>query len=199
MINIDSVAQLARGLSAKKEKQDGKGEVVVCTIKLVDAFITREQLDAFCEQPLGWHQFLFDDQGAPRLRLGLQLIGADWSVTGTIKGNADVTPPTLNLLQAKLSGVVITLTQLGAVLAGDLSWTARGDEVEDLTDLLGALVKITWRVTNGEQGDLLRGIAIGASLARAADAGEGAETQLRERLRANSKSSRRSRAASADA
>lgn len=156
MIELKTTGTFGRSLVTKREKDSNEQERVICHAKMTELFIAREQIDELCRQPLGWHQALFDEAGAPVARLELGLPGREWEVTGTIKGTGEH-PATLNLMQAELTGVVIGLTTLGAVVSGSLAWTARGDEVEDVTDLLGQIASIDWRVTDGEQKDLFHG------------------------------------------
>lgn len=154
MIELNTSGTLGKGFSAKREKDDDH-ERVVCHLKFTDAFISREQIDEFCRQPLGWHQALFDEGGAPVAKLELGLIARKWTVTGTVRGTGE-RPPTLNLLEATLTDATIFLTPLGGALNGSLSWTARGDEVDDLTGILGTITALEWRVNDGGQADLLQ-------------------------------------------
>lgn len=154
MIEIKSVAQLAKSLSVKREKDAADDTVVVCHLKFADLFVEREVVDELCKQPLGWHQAFYDDLGAPVGALELSLHGRAWSVTGVIKAGPN-RPAQLSLLEASLSKVALELAKLGALVSGAVSWTARGDEVEDLTELLGGLVAVEWRLTDGRQADLL--------------------------------------------
>jgi hypothetical protein len=154
MIEIRSTAELGKSLSVKREK-DGDDVIVACHLKFADLFCDREQFDEICRQPIGWHGAFFDESGAPVHVLDIGLPLSSWSVTGRIKGG-DSRPEELRLLQATLSGVTCRMTKLGALLSGALSWKARGDEVEDLTELLGRLVSVDWRITDGGQQDMLR-------------------------------------------
>lgn len=153
MIQIRSTAELGKSLSVKREK-DGDDVIVACHLKFADLFCDREQFDEICRQPIGWHGAFFDELGAPVNVFDIGLPLSSWSVTGRIKGG-DSRPEELRLLQATLSGVTCTLTKLGALLSGSLSWKARGDEAEDLTELLGRLVAVDWQIADGGQQDLL--------------------------------------------
>lgn len=166
MIEINSTAELGKALAVKREKQEDS-EVVACHLKFSDLFVTREEIDELCQQPLGWHAALYDDQGAPVARMVLGLPKGEWSVIGTLT-QGEKRPGKLNLLEATLDGVSLELIPLGALLAGSLAWKARGDEVEDVTELLGKLVAVKWRVTDGGQDDLLASVArqLGEELAR---------------------------------
>jgi hypothetical protein len=157
MIEIKSTAELGKSLAVKREKQEDS-EVVACHLKFADLFVSREELDELCRQPIGWHAALYDDQGAPVARLVLGLPKGEWSVTGTLT-QGEKRPGKLNLLEATLDGVSLELIPLGALLAGSLAWKARGDEVEDVTELLGKLVAVQWRLTDGGQQDLVQAAA----------------------------------------
>lgn len=156
MIELKTTGEIGRAFHVKKEKADDDGaERITCTLAFAEAFVPRSVFDQFCKQPDGWHAAFYDDQGAPVGRFALALDGAKWSVTGTIRGTGKA-PPTLNLLEADLTSVKVTPTRLGAVIEGRLAWQAKGDEVDDVRDLLGALVALDWRVTDGDQTDLFK-------------------------------------------
>lgn len=154
MIEISSTCALGKGLSVKREKAGDDGERVIAHLKFAEMFVGRDVIDDLCRRPIGWAQStLFDDQGAPLALLELGLPANEWSVQGAIAGPGG--EPRLALVGATLTGVVIALTQLGGLVSGSLSWEARGDEVEDVTDLLGKEVKIEIDLNNGGQQDLL--------------------------------------------
>lgn len=153
MIELNSSALLGKSLSVKREKIDDS-EVVACHLKFADLFVTREEIDELCRQPIGWHAALFDEQGAPVSRLAIGLPKAEWTTTGTVNQGPQ-RPGELTLLEATLSAVTLDLMPLGALMAGSLAWKARGDEVEDVTELLGKLVAVRLRLTDGGQQDLV--------------------------------------------
>ena len=128
--------------------------VVACHLKFSELFVDRDVFDELCRQPIGWHQAFYDDLGAPVGALEISLPGRAWSVTGSINAGPN-RPERLNLLEATLSKVTLTLTKLGVLVGGSISWKARGDEVEDLADFLGTLAAVEWRITDGDQQDLL--------------------------------------------
>lgn len=169
MIEIKTFAQLAKSLSVKREKDADDDSIVACHLKFQDLFVDRDVFDELCRQPIGWHEPFFDEQGAPVAALEISLPGRAWSVTGSINAGPN-RPERLNLLEATLSKVTLTLTKLGVLVGGAISWKARGDEVEDLADFLGTLAAVEWRITDGDQRDLLGGVraAVG-NLQRMAD------------------------------
>jgi hypothetical protein len=169
MIEIRSTAELGKSLSVKREK-DGDDVIVACHLKFADLFCDREQFDEICRQPIGWHGAFFDELGAPVNVFDIGLPLSSWSVTGRIKGG-ESRPEELRLLQATLSDVTCRLAKLGALLSGSLSWKARGDEVEDLTELLGRLVSVDWKITDGGQQDAFRQ-AVEAPLQRLQDSAD---------------------------
>lgn len=154
MIEIKSFAQLGKSLSVKREKDADDDTIVACHLKFEDLFVDRDVFDELCRQPIGWHEHFYDEQGAPVGALEISLPGRAWSVTGSINAGPN-RPERLNLLEATLSKVTLTLTKLGVLVGGAISWKARGDAVEDLADFLGTLAAVEWRVSDGDQRDLL--------------------------------------------
>lgn len=154
MIEINSFAKLAKSLSVKREKDADDDTVVACHLKFSELFVERDVFDELCRQPIGWHQAFYDELGAPVADLAVALPGRAWSVTGKITAGPN-RHEQLKLLQASLSKVSLELTKLGVLVGGSISWKARGDEVEDLTGLLGGLVAVEWRLSDGGQQDLL--------------------------------------------
>lgn len=169
MIQIKTFAQLAKSLSVKREKDADDDTVVACHLKFSEMFVERDVFDELCRQPIGWHQAFYDDLGAPVGPLEVSLPGRAWSVTGKITAGPQRAEQ-LSLLEAQLTGVSLELTKLGVLVSGAVSWTARGDEVEDLTELLGGLVSVEWRLSDGGQQDMLGGVRRAVdSLQRQAD------------------------------
>lgn len=169
MIEIKSFAKLGKSLSVKRQKDADDDTIVACHLKFEDLFVERDVFDELCRQPIGWHEPFFDELGAPVGALEISLPGRAWSVTGSINAGPN-RPERLNLLEATLGKVTLSLTKLGVLVGGSISWKARGDEVEDLADFLGTLAAVEWRVTDGDQQDLLGGVRAAVSnLQRAAD------------------------------
>lgn len=154
MIEIKTFAKLAKSLAVKREKDADDDTAVACHLKFSEMFVEREVFDELCRQPIGWHEHFYDEQGAPVGALEISLPGRAWSVTGSINAGPQRAEQ-LRLLEAQLTGVSLDLTKLGVLVSGAVSWKARGDEVEDLTELLGGLVSVEWRLTDGGQQDML--------------------------------------------
>ena len=176
MIEINSFAKLAKSLSVKREKDADDDTVVACHLKFSELFVERDVFDELCRQPIGWHQAFYDDLGAPVGALEVSLPGRAWQVTGKIAAGPQRAEQ-LSLLEAQLTGVSLELTKLGVLVSGAVSWKARGDEVEDLTELLGGLVSVEWRLTDGGQQDMLRdGVQAAADSIRALAQQDGIES-----------------------
>lgn len=156
MLRLNTILELAKTFSAKSEKDDDKAEIVRAHIKFSAMSVDRDSVDELIGSvPVGWTtHVLFDDMGVPIAPLTLSLDGIALRVTGTIAGANDQAK--LPLMQADLTDITITLVKLGALVSGSLAWNAKGDEVEDVTDLLGKTCKITADVFGDSQGDLLR-------------------------------------------
>lgn len=156
MLKLDTILDLGRSMSVKREKGDDDSEIVSATLKFTGLAIDRDSIDELMGSvSIGWStDSLFDEQGAPIRPLTFSLDGTELSVTGVISGANG--QPRLSLIQANLSAVNITLANLGGSVAGTLSWKARGDEVEDIADMLGKTCKAVVTIQDGQQRDLLR-------------------------------------------
>lgn len=151
---IDSLAEISKSLSVKREKREST-DVVVARLKFSGLIVDRETLDVLCGQPLGWSAgALFDELGAPLGRWTISLPALTLVVSGSIRG----AQPTerLTLGNAVIEGVEITLDKLCALVAGTLTWDVAGDELEDVDPLLGRECGVSWVVSDGGQQDLLR-------------------------------------------
>jgi hypothetical protein len=176
MIEIKTFAKLAKSLAVKREKDADDDTAVACHLKFSEMFVEREVFDELCRQPIGWHQAFYDELGAPVGALEVSLPGRAWSVTGKITAGPQRAEQ-LSLLEAQLTGVSLELTKLGVLVSGAVSWKARGDEVEDLTELLGGLVSVEWRLTDGGQQDMLKdGVQAAADSIRALAQQDGIES-----------------------
>jgi len=71
----------------------------------------------------------------------------------------------LVLLQAELEEVWLQLMPSGALAEGTLTWAARGDEIEDVSEILGTVVRAVWEITDGGQDDMFDPQAPGAARA----------------------------------
>lgn len=154
MIKLDTILELGKSLTAKSQKGEGGVEVVNAIVKFSALPIDRESIDEVLGMPIGWSQILYDEQGAPLRQFYIGVAGRELRVSGAIKGPKG--EPTLALLQAELTDVELTLTNLGALLDGTLTWAARGDEVEDVSELLGKTCTAKWEITDGSQVDMFR-------------------------------------------
>lgn len=165
MIQIDSILTLAKSMATKVTKDDSGVPVTVCVLKFSDLEVKdRDIVDEFLGMDRGWcRSTLYDEQGAPRKRFGLQVYGREHRVSGTIGGPKQ--GQVLSLLQAELTDTQMRLIPLGALIAGTLTWSARGDEVEDVSEILGLLCSARWEVHEGGQGDLFSPTAEGAGQA----------------------------------
>jgi len=153
MIQLETVCTIAKTFTAKAEKDESGAPTTTAKIKFADLKIDRDQIDELLGEPVGWcHTALFDEQGAPRRRYGITVFGRTLRVSGTIAGMKP--QGTLSLLQAELSDVHLALVPLGAIVEGTLTWCARGDEVEDCSDLLGKACVARWEITDAEAADL---------------------------------------------
>lgn len=151
-MQIETVASIAKGVSMKREKVDDV-EHVVAHLKFTDLFMTREQIDQLTGRPDGWcRRALFDELGAPVFHMNVELPKLQLSVVGAVGDAAQ--PDRLNLLEATLSDIVLSMTTLGAAVQGTLTWLVAGDEAGDCEPLLGRVCSVRWRITN-RQGDLL--------------------------------------------
>ena len=156
-ITLRTVATVAKGFSVKREKADDDTEHVVAHLKFSDAFVERDIIDELLRQPIGWADgALFDEFGAPRGRWTISADRAEFGITGTIEGGTKRTDPRLTLANgATLTDLSVELTKLGGLLSGAIAWEARGDEVEDVHELLGKTCAIEVVLTDGGQQDLL--------------------------------------------
>ena len=164
MIKLDTICELSKTFSAKATTDESDAPTTVAQVKFSDLKIDIETVDALLGEEIGWaRRTLFDDQGAPRKRYGITVYGRLLRVSGGICGPKG--DPTLVLLQAELTKAYLTLIPLGALLDGNLTWSARGDEVEDVADLLGKTCSAKWEITDGDQADMFQPTSAGAARA----------------------------------
>lgn len=153
MININTILELGKTFTAKAAKDDAGVPTTEARLKFKGLQVDRDSLDELLSTPVGWCQkTLFDEQGAPLRRFGVSVFGRLLRVSGVISGPKD--EPTQRLLQAELSDAYLTLIPLGALVEGTLTWGARGDEVEDCSELLGRTCTARWEITDGGQADM---------------------------------------------
>lgn len=155
-MHIESIANIGKSLSIKREKGADDTEVVIAHLKFAGLIVERAIVDTLIGQPAGWAQrSLYDELGAPIARMSIALHKLELSVSGAIKGIAE-TGERLMLQDANLGDIVITLATNSATIAGSLSWEAAGDEVADAEPLIGNDCMVNWVMTAGGQQDLLK-------------------------------------------
>lgn len=153
MIKLETICNVSKSLTAKATKDESGAPTTIAQMKFSDLQVDRDTVDELLGEPVGWCRgALYDEQGAPRKRYGITVYGRSLRVSGVITGPK--AQPTLSLLQAELSDAYLTLIPLGAMLEGKLTWSARGDEVEDVSDLLGRTCTARWEITDGDQADM---------------------------------------------
>lgn len=182
-IHLNSTCRLAKAFSVKREKQEDDTERVIAHLKIGETFIDRDQVDELLRQPIGWSsEALFDEFGAPRARLTLSLGGAHpLTFVGVIRGEDVAKGPKLVLKEAAIDGVALELTKLGAMLSCQLSWQAAGDEIDDISDMLGLTCAIVGTIEDGGQKDLLASLPPGVTSIELQD-GEGKTILKRTRV-----------------
>lgn len=153
-MKLKTVLTSAKSWSMKREKTEEDGEVTYGHLRFSGLFITREQVDQLLGQEASWARTaLFDALGAPRGFWSISCPKLELSVVGTVgDGEKD---DRLQLLQATLNSIEVTLTQQGADVSGQLSWLVAGDEAADIEPLLGRVCGVNWDLNN-IQGDMLR-------------------------------------------
>lgn len=155
MIKIQTTLTLAKSMTAKSVKDDSGQMVTVALVKFADMQIDREMLDELLGMPIGWCRgALYDEQGAPLRRFGVSVYGRTLRVSGAIKGTRN--EGTLALLQAELDDCDARCVPLGALIDGRLTWAARGDEVEVISELLGKECLAEWEITDDGTDDMFR-------------------------------------------
>jgi hypothetical protein len=150
---LDTVCTLAKAFTTKLVKGEGGQDVTTCEMKFAGMPVNRDHMDPLLGMPFGWSALaLFDEQGAPLARLSIGTFRRPMRMTGVLEGPRG--EPRLAILQAELSDIEIGLSNIGGILDGKLTWKARGDEVEDASELLGKLCRAEFEVTDGDQADM---------------------------------------------
>jgi len=153
-IDIDSVAKIAKGFTQKIEKQDDDIELVIGHLKFADCIVSREAIDEFCGQAIGWSEScLYDEFGYPRFRGIIELPFLVAEFTGVVRGVAEL--DRIELVNAELSSITLTLGKMGATLSGEITWQVAGDESSGLEPLLGKLCAVRFVLSKPEQQDLV--------------------------------------------
>jgi hypothetical protein len=149
---LETICQVAKSLKTGVAK-DGAVETVECELKFASLPVPRDVMDELLGLPIGWSAAaLFDDQGAPLRLMSISVEGRALRVTGKISGPGG--DPSLVLLQAELTEIACGLCNLGGVVEGKLTWPAKGDEVEDVMELLGKTCRVEWQVSDGKADDM---------------------------------------------
>jgi hypothetical protein len=165
VLKIDSVCKLGKTIKATSKK-DAKGvPTTIASIKFSELKILGiAGVNQLLGEKDGWAQTaLYDDQGIPRKRFGISVYGRLHRVSGGLNGPKP--NQALVLLQADLEEVWLQLTPSGALAEGMLTWAARGDEIEDVSEILGTLVRAVWEITDGGQDDMFDPQGTGAARA----------------------------------
>lgn len=153
LLSIETVCEIGKGLSVKREKSDEE-DIVRCHLKFSDCAVERDAIDQLLGLPIGIVNSFFDDLGAPLARMVLGAPKRELGATGRIVGTKPREVLTLGA-DCLLTDIEVVLKELGGLLSGTLTWTARGDEVEDVTDLLGRTCKVHATIIE-PQGDMLK-------------------------------------------
>lgn len=155
-IHLQTVATIGKTFSVKRETDDDDADIVIARLKLTEVFVDRDAIDEILAQPIGWSSTaLFHDQGEPRAKMTLTVHRMEWQATGTIAGGmATMSDPRLKIKDADVEALTLELTKLGAVMSCTLSWTAAGDEVDDIGDMLGKVCTFDAVLTDSGQSDL---------------------------------------------
>jgi len=153
-IHLDTILTISKSLSIKREKDQADAEVTRAHLKFSDLFVTREQVNALCGMRPGWAETaFFDELGAPFGDWSLVLHKASWSLAGTINAPDG---EGLRFTGATLDGLELTMTKLGAVASGQITWLVADDEAGDAEPLLGRQCRAEWHLTDGGQADMLK-------------------------------------------
>jgi hypothetical protein len=165
MIKLDTVCKLAKSIKASAVKDDSGVPTTIAQLKFSELDIRdRDAVDELLGMPIGWcRTALYDEQGAPLKRFGVSVYGRLHRISGSLCGPKP--NQVLSLLQAELEEVWLRLTPLGALAEGMLTWAARGDEVEDVMELLGNTVSAKWELTDAGQEDMFGATSPGAARA----------------------------------
>jgi hypothetical protein len=156
MLKFDTVCTLGKSLRITRTKDAATDEeIVTCSLSFSGLTVIRSAIDWLLSVPEGWADgALYDELGAPIGKLTIAGVRkSPVSVTGTIRGaKADAV---LKLMQADLASFELQITPLGALVSGELKWQAAGDEVEDVTELLGRICGVSLELRDAGQADLL--------------------------------------------
>lgn len=154
-INFNAVAIVGKSITVKVEKDEKKDELRICHLKVERMQVSRDVIDALLGCVEGWAaRCLFDDGGTPVAWLTLELEGARFDFTGSIVGSENKGERLMIGAACTLSGVTLRLHALGALLSGELSWPAAGDELADVDPLLGKVCMVRGAILKPEPAEL---------------------------------------------
>lgn len=156
-LKIDGSAKAGKELKVKREKQDSV-EVLHCHLVVDEIFVDRRAIDALCGQPRGWAaEALYDDLGAPRIRLVVRLKDLQLDATGAVYRAASVEQGNrLSLKDSRATKMELELIPNGALLKVRFTWNTVGDEAEDCSGLLGRDVELQVVLKAAGQQDLAK-------------------------------------------
>lgn len=153
-IQLITVLTLGKALAIKREKGEDEADVTKAHLKFSEMFLRREEINQICGLRPGWAETsFFDELGAPLGLWSLVLHKAEFTVGCIITG-----PDRrgLKVVGALLSGIELTFTDLGAVMAGEITWLIAGDEASDIEPLLGRECSVAMAISDGGQMDMLK-------------------------------------------
>lgn len=158
-VRVQATTEVGKTFSAKAEKV-GDDLVTVAHLKIAEFNVPREAVDLLIGWPEGMaEQRLYSELGEPLAYFTISLDGCEYTVGGSIAGNAEAGERLIIPSAATLSGVKLVLVPLGALLSGELSWKAAGDEVADAEPLLGKLCMASLTIFGPVQVDWVKDAA----------------------------------------
>lgn len=163
-MKLNATAEIAKSFTAKRTKDDEESDSnVSCSLKFSELPVERTEIDELVGLPLGLAARFYDELGAPLASLTLSAKKRTLEASGGVSFNTS----RLGLgSDCELTDIAVTLKELGGLLEGTLTWSARGDEVEDVAELLGRTCHLELTVAQPKQGDLLKVAESGSTLAR---------------------------------
>lgn len=156
-MRLSGSAKCGKELKVKREKQDSV-EVLHCHLVLDEIFIDRRGIDMLCGQARGWAaSALYDDLGAPRLRLVIRLKDLQLDATGKVyREGGPEHGNSLSLKAAKATKIELELIPNGALMKVRFTWNTAGDEADDCSGLLGRDVEAVINLKAAPQADLAK-------------------------------------------
>lgn len=156
-VRIHNECVLGKTLSVKREKEESQ-EFLRCHLALAGLFIPSASINTLCDQQPKWIEgAVFDDMGAPRMRLTLGLSDTALFISGTIRRGDGRDAHILQLRQgATISGIHLELVPLGANMKAKLTWDTAGDEADDVSELLGRACIADITIEDAGQQDMLK-------------------------------------------